>query len=67
VSGPADALALADELELDSYHLYHAIRADLLHRLRRDDEARRAYERALERTGNAAEQEFLRRALAAFQ
>jgi RNA polymerase sigma-70 factor (ECF subfamily) len=67
VAGPAAALALVDELSLDAYHLYHAIRADLLHRLDRDDEAARAYDRALERTGNAAEQAFLRRARAALQ
>jgi RNA polymerase sigma-70 factor (ECF subfamily) len=67
VAGPAAALALVDELSLDSYHLCHAIRADLLHRLGRDDEAARAYDRALERTGNAAEQAFLRRARAALQ
>ena len=35
VQGPAAALVLADELDLDNYHLYHATRADLLHRLGR--------------------------------
>ena len=32
VEGPAGALALVDGLELDGYHLFHAIRADLLRR-----------------------------------
>ena len=67
VSGPAVALALVDELDLTAYHLWHAIRADLLHRLGRDPEAAAAYEAAIERTANAAEQDFLRRARAALQ
>jgi RNA polymerase sigma-70 factor (ECF subfamily) len=32
LQGPAAALALVDELDLDNYHLCHATRADLLHR-----------------------------------
>jgi RNA polymerase sigma-70 factor (ECF subfamily) len=67
VSGPAVALALVDELDLAAYHLWHAIRADLLHRLGRDPEAAAAYEAAIERTANAAEQDFLRRARATLQ
>jgi RNA polymerase sigma-70 factor (ECF subfamily) len=65
IAGPATALALVDELPLDSYHLFHATRADLLHRLGRDDEAAAAYESAITHTANAAEQDFLRRARAA--
>ncbi|MEU4496170.1 RNA polymerase sigma factor [Streptomyces sp. NPDC023998] len=61
VEGPAAALALVDGLALDRHHLFHAIRADLLARLGRDEEAVRAYEAAIERTGNAAEQAFLQR------
>lgn len=64
VSGPAAALALVDALDLDSFHLLHAIRADLLRRLGRTAEAAQAYEAAVERTANLAEQEFLRRARA---
>ena len=60
----AVALALVDELDLDAYHLFHAVRADLLRRLGRVDEAAAAYSAALERTHNTAEQNFLRRALA---
>ena len=62
VSGPAVALPLVEALDLDRYHLYHAIRADLLRRLGRGTEAEAAYARAAELTGNAAERDFLRRA-----
>jgi hypothetical protein len=33
LQGPAAALALVDKLDLDSYHPFHATRADLLRRL----------------------------------
>lgn len=36
VDGPAFALAIVDDLRLERYHLSHAIRADLLCRLGRD-------------------------------
>ena len=61
VDGPAAALALTDDLELDGYHLFHAIRADLLRRLGRLDEAAAAYAAAMGRTQNAVEREFLDR------
>ncbi|OLB73774.1 MAG: RNA polymerase subunit sigma-24 [Actinobacteria bacterium 13_2_20CM_2_71_6] len=61
VDGPEAALALVDGLDLDGYHLFHAVRADLLRRVGRDAEAALAYEAAIARTGNAAEREFLRR------
>jgi RNA polymerase sigma-70 factor, ECF subfamily len=56
---PDAALALVDGLELDSYHYLHATRAELLRRLDRVDEARRAYERALELVHSDAERRFL--------
>jgi RNA polymerase sigma-70 factor (ECF subfamily) len=59
VQGPAAALALVDGLDLDGYHLFHAVRADLLRRLGRDAEAAQAYQAAIARTGNAAERAFL--------
>jgi RNA polymerase sigma-70 factor (ECF subfamily) len=62
VAGPAVALPLVEALDLDRYHLFHAIRADLLRRLGRDAAARAAYARAAELTGNAAELAFLRQA-----
>jgi RNA polymerase sigma-70 factor, ECF subfamily len=61
VDGPAAALELADRLDLDGYHLYHATRADLLRRLGRKDDARAAYDAAIARTANRAEQAFLQR------
>jgi RNA polymerase sigma-70 factor (ECF subfamily) len=61
VEGPSTALALVEELDLDGYHLFHAIRADLLRRLGRAGEAASAYEKAIERTDNAAERAFLDR------
>jgi RNA polymerase sigma-70 factor (ECF subfamily) len=58
-------LALIDDLgstgELDSYHLYHAARADLLRRLGRNREARESYNRGLALTTNAVELRYLRR------
>jgi RNA polymerase sigma-70 factor (ECF subfamily) len=62
VDEPRAALALVDALDLDDYHVFHAVRADLLRRLGRDTEAATAYEAAIDRTDNAAERTFLRRA-----
>ncbi len=59
VVGPAAALEVVDDLDLGSYHLFHATRADLLVRLDRPEEAADAYDRALELAGNAAERRFL--------
>jgi len=59
VHDPAAALILVDELDLDRYYLFHAIRADLLRRLGRPAEAAAAYDTAIARTGNAAERSFL--------
>jgi RNA polymerase sigma-70 factor (ECF subfamily) len=61
VDGPEKALALVDALGLGSYHLFHAIRADLLRRLGRSVEAIAAYEAAIRLTENAAERSFLAR------
>jgi RNA polymerase sigma-70 factor (ECF subfamily) len=58
------ALALAERLELDRYHYLHAVRADLLRRLDRVEEARAAYGRALELVHSDAERRFLERRLA---
>jgi RNA polymerase sigma-70 factor (ECF subfamily) len=62
IAGAAAALALVDPLarDLDGYHLFHAIRADLLRRLGRDAEASAAYARAVDLTQNEAERRFLR-------
>lgn len=61
VDGPEAALALVDALPLDGYHLYHAVRADLLNRLGRTTEATTAYSVAAARTANAVERDFLER------
>jgi RNA polymerase sigma-70 factor, ECF subfamily len=59
VDGPAAGLAEVDVLDLDTYHLFHAVRANLLQRLGRDAEAEAAYAAATELTDNAAERRFL--------
>lgn len=61
VDGPDAALVQVERLDLDGYHLFHAIRADLLRRLGRTAEAGAAYDRAIGLSGNATEQAFLRR------
>jgi RNA polymerase sigma-70 factor (ECF subfamily) len=59
VEGPEAALAIIESLELDHYHLFHAIRADLLTRLGRTRAARAAYDAAIARADNAAQRVFL--------
>ena len=61
VEGPDAALALVNGLDLGQYHLFHAIRADLLRRLGRNLEAAAAYDAAIARSENAAERTFLQR------
>jgi RNA polymerase sigma-70 factor, ECF subfamily len=69
VHGPAEALALVDGLQrtahLETYHVYHAIRADLLRRLGRTADAAAAYRAAIAHTENATERTFLNQRLAA--
>ncbi|MBV8980517.1 MAG: RNA polymerase sigma factor [Acidimicrobiia bacterium] len=65
VQGPGPALAALDALDVEGYYLFHAARADFLERLGRRDEARAAYEAAMERTTNTAERELLERRRAA--
>ena len=59
VDGADAALSLIEGLDLDTYHLFHAIRADLLRRAGRADEAAAAYGMAIARAGNARERDFL--------
>jgi RNA polymerase sigma-70 factor, ECF subfamily len=61
VAGAAQGLALVEPLALGHYYLFHAIRADLLRRVGRREEALAAYEAAIERCDNAQERELLRR------
>ncbi|MFI6266946.1 RNA polymerase sigma factor [Micromonospora sp. NPDC051006] len=59
VAGPAAALAAVEPLDLADYHVFHAVRADLLVRLGRFAEAAAAYRTAAAATLNAAERAFL--------
>ena len=59
IDGPALALRLVDELALGKYHLFHAVRADLLRRLDRMPDAAAAYRAAIELCGNTRERQFL--------
>ncbi|NJL66623.1 MAG: RNA polymerase sigma factor [Microcoleus sp. SM1_3_4] len=65
VEGPQTAIALLDAIgpELDSYHLFHAARADLLRRIGASAEAAQSYERALALVTNDSERRFLDRRL----
>jgi len=59
-----DGLALVDGIGgLESYHLYHSARADLLRRLERREESADSYRRALGLTANEAERRYLERRL----
>jgi RNA polymerase sigma-70 factor (ECF subfamily) len=59
--GPDAGLALMEPLadELERYHLFHAARADLLRRSGRSDEAKLAYQRALDLVTNPVERKYL--------
>jgi RNA polymerase sigma-70 factor (ECF subfamily) len=59
LDGPEVAFGIVDRLDLASYHPWHVARAELLRRLGRYDEARAAYDRALDLTGNEAERAHL--------
>jgi len=61
MDGAAPALAIVDRLRLDDYHLFHATRADLLHRLGRDADAVAAYDVAISLAANAVERRLLQR------
>jgi RNA polymerase sigma-70 factor (ECF subfamily) len=68
VDGPESALRTIEALDadghpLDRYHLFHAVRADLLKRLGRRTEAAAAYEAAIACSTNKAERDFLQRHL----
>ena len=57
--GPAAGLRIVDGLDLEHYHYFHTTRAELLRRLGRPDEARVAYDRALELVTDPAERHWL--------
>jgi RNA polymerase sigma-70 factor, ECF subfamily len=58
------ALRIVDRLALDDYRYLHSTRAELLRRLGRLDDARVAYQRALDLTRAEPERHFLQRRLA---
>jgi RNA polymerase sigma-70 factor, ECF subfamily len=60
LQGPAAALALVEQVDLDRYYAFQATRADLLRRLGRSSEAVAAYERAAALAPTEAERDFLR-------
>jgi RNA polymerase sigma-70 factor (ECF subfamily) len=61
VAGPGPALDLVDALDLERYHVFHAVRADLLRRLGRVAEAAAAYTTAVALSENPAERAYLER------
>ena len=63
LDGPDVGLGAVERLgeALDGYHAWHATRADLLRRLGRSADARMAYDRAIELSGNSAEVAYLTR------
>ncbi len=61
LDGPEVGLAMVDKLPLETYHAWHATRADLLRRLGRSDDARAAYDAAIAATDNEAERNYLSR------
>jgi len=63
VEGPDAALTLLDGLNLETYYLFHAVRADMLRRLGRNDDAATAYHAAIARTDNLTEREYMQRRL----
>jgi len=69
--GPAAGLALINAIgasgDLESFHLFHAARADLLRRLGSSAEAAMSYSRALALVTNDSERRFLGRRLAEVQ
>jgi RNA polymerase sigma-70 factor (ECF subfamily) len=61
--GPEAGLRIVQQLDLDGFRYLHSARAELLRRLGRIDEARDAYRRARQLTGDGAERRFLERRL----
>ena len=61
VHGVVRALELVDAIDLPKYHLYHAVRADLLRRIGRTADAAFAYRLALDHCENKRERDFLMR------
>jgi RNA polymerase sigma-70 factor (ECF subfamily) len=54
-------LCIVDTLDLSHYHLFHAVRAELLRRMGRNADAATAYQAAIARCENLREKELLER------
>ena len=67
VEGAVAGLRALARLGLDEYSVYHAVRADLLRRMGRRDDAAQAYEKAIALTDNQVERDFLERRRRAVQ
>ncbi len=61
LEGAEKALRLVEELDLQRYHLWHAVRADLLRRVERFEESEEAYKLAIEKCENGKERDSWRR------
>jgi RNA polymerase sigma-70 factor (ECF subfamily) len=63
IEGPGAALGTLDAIapDLENYHLLHAARGAMLHRLGRRDQARAAFERAVDLAATEADRRFLAR------
>jgi len=64
IHGPEAALAILDTLELDHYRYFHSTHAELLRRAGRHNDARHAYQRALDLAQTDPERLFLQGRLA---
>ena len=62
VRGASDALTVVETLDLRDYYLFHAVRAELLSRVSRNEDARSAFDAAIALTTNPAERTFMERA-----
>ena len=67
LEGAEAGLAIVNRLELASYYLFHAIRADLLRRTGHIADAAAAYDAAIDRTDNEIERAFLQARRAALR
>lgn len=63
LDGPAAGLSIVDGLDLRHYQPFHVVRAELLRRLERSDEAASAYREAIELAGSQGERRYLGRRL----
>jgi RNA polymerase sigma-70 factor (ECF subfamily) len=61
LEGADRALRMLDAIELPHYHLFHAVRAELLSRLGRSTDAAAEYQIAIEQCGNVVERDYLTR------